>query len=266
MASLMLALSACVLSACSADAPVDEEPAASSSSSSSSRNGQRLYTAEWVVDAAAIGREPAYAYRYSEMVDDRAGTYLTTGPQHLALQTPPQVTFCAGIWQAEPRCASTDRPENTPNVMALGLSVIRQWHPEELYEVADFRRMDLIAESEPDRWSRTNEVSVDIAVECFRSQSPDEKTPDGLSLCYTADEYRLLASVDMNGDSVFEVYLDRYERSVDEDELELSFEVLDDPKRYEQLLVIFPDVPITPTPVPVDENGTPIPESEITEP
>jgi len=218
----------------------------------------RSYTAEWIVDAAAIGREPGYAYRFVEIVDDAAGVYFTSGPDHLSLQTPPEVVFCAGILQVEPRCASTERPNGTPNVLALGPAVIREWHPEQVYEVANYRRMNLIANAEPDAWVRSNEASVDIAVECFRPLVRDEGTPEGLSLCYTRDAEHLLASVDMNGDDIFEVYLDRYEPVPDQDQLDIPFEVVGDAKQYEQLLVIFPNVPITPTPVPTDEDGNPV--------
>jgi len=240
----------------------DDESTASQSPTSSRADASsgRSYTAEWIVDAAAIGREPGYAYRFVEIVDDAEGVYFTSGPDHLSLQTPPEVVFCAGILQAEPRCASTERPNGTPNVLALGPSVIREWHPEQVYEVANYRRMDLIADAEPESWTRSKEASLEIAVECFRPTVSDEGTPVGLSLCYTSDDEHLLASVDMNGDDIFEVYLDRYEPVPDEDQLEIPFDVIGDAKQYEQLLVIFPNVPITPTPVPVDDDGNPLDE------
>lgn len=261
LAVAVVAVALAVLAGCSGGDDSNGTGLPSRTDTGSTAESDRSYTAEWIVDAAAIGREPGYAYRFVEIVDDAEGIYFTSGPDHLSLQTPPEVVFCAGILQVEPRCASTERPEGTPNVLALGPSVIREWHPERVYEVANYRRMDLIADAEPDAWTRSNEASVNIAVECFRPRLRDEGMPDGLSLCYTRDDEHLLASVDMNGDDIFEVYLDRYEPTPDADQLEIPFEVIGDEKQYEQLLVIFPNVPVTPTPVPVDEDGNPLDES-----
>jgi len=260
LVAAVIATALALLSGCSGGGDSQSAVAPSRTQSGTDADSGRSYTAEWIVDAGAIGREPGYAYRFIEIVDDSEGVYFISGPDHLSLQTPPEVVFCAGILQAEPRCASAERPGGTPNVLALGPSVIREWHPEQVYEVANYRRMDLIANAEPNAWTRSNEASVDIAVECFRPQVRDGGTPDGLSLCYTRDEEHLLASVDMNGDDIFEVYLDRYEPTPDEDQLNIPFDVIGDAKQYEQLLVIFPNVPITPTPVPVDADGNPFDE------
>lgn len=219
----------------------------------------RFYTAQWTVDAEAIGKPGVgFPYPFVEVVDDLRGTYLSRTPNHLAFQDRERIVFCAGInlVDSEPRCASAPRPADTPDVIGLALQRIRDWHPLSVYEVADFRRLKLVADEDPGGWSqqRIGFETFDgpIMVDCFLTKTDTETAPAGVELCFTNDENRLLASVDLNGDLVYEVQLDRYRPFADDDEFAVvdDLPIVQDPRRYEQLVVIFPDIPIPPTPTP----------------
>lgn len=264
-AAILTMVIALLVAGCTSSGPDSDRDTAGLATPEPDSTGDRLYTATWTVNAEAVGKEgPGYPYQYVEIIDDANGVFLMQGPQHLALQTTEKVVFCAGTDQVDARCASTTRPRNNPNVLSLGLAAIRDWHPKAIYEVADYRRLKLTTESDPTQWTSSRDVAAGIPVECF-SSGQSATTPEGLRICYTDDDNRLLASVDMNGDFINELELGRYDPWADEDALELDYEVADDEKRFEQLIVIFPEVPITPTPVPVDEDGQPIPPTAVAE-
>lgn len=263
-ATWMLLASACTNSGDSAEGDEPGEPI------STDRDDGRFYSAQWTVDAEAIGKPGVgFPYPFVEIVDDLQGTYLYRTPNHLAYQDRERVVFCAGVTlvDSDPRCASTPRPDGTPDVIGLGLQRIRDWHPLNVYEVADFRRLQLVADEDPEGWSQ-QQITFEtfegpIQVDCFLTRTDTETAPTGVELCFTKDENRLLASVDLNGDLVYEVQLDRYRPFADEDEFAVidDLPIVQDPRRYEQLIVIFPEIPIPPTPTPepviVGDDETP---------
>jgi hypothetical protein len=212
------------------------------------------YDATWLIDAEAVGADgPGFPYLYREVVDDRTGRYLVQSPNHLATQRPDEVVFCAAIFRVDPYCASSPRAEDTPPVYAYPLQLVRSWGPTQLYDLAGWREINLVAATEPGAWSRRTEVVRDVPVECFAVIGETAAARTGFEICFTDDDLHLVASVDLQGDLVYEIDLQSYERQLADDAFDTG---LDDfieakPSLQDQLIMLFPEIPAPrPTPTP----------------
>lgn len=224
----------------------------------------RVYRAEWLIDAEAVGAEgPGFPFRYVEVVDDRTGRYLVQAPNHLATQVPDEVVFCAAIFRNDPYCASTPRPENTPPVFSYPVQLLRSWGPNALYDLAGWREVSLVAETEPGAWNRRRDVVRDIRVECFAVVGETAAAREGFEVCYTDDDLHLVASVDLQGDLVYEIDLIAYDPFVDAEDFETNLEefVEASASLQDQLITLFPEIPAPrPTPTPDPDGGDDDPE------
>lgn len=214
----------------------------------------RRYVAEWLINAEAVGVDgPGFDFLYREVVDDATGRYLVQSPAHLATQSRESVVFCAAIFRVDPYCAATERPENTPPVLAYPVQLLRSWGPSQLYDLAGWREVSLVANTEPDAWSRRTEVVGEIPVECFAVIGDTAAARTGFEVCFTNDDLHLVASVDLQGDLVYEIDLITYERSVDDEAFETGLDDFVEAREslQDQLITLFPDVPAArPTPTP----------------
>lgn len=219
----------------------------------------RQYTAEWLIDAEAVGVDgPGFDFLYREVVDDATGRYLVQSPAHIATQSRESVVFCAAIFRVDPYCAATERPENTPPVLAYPLQLLRSWGPSQLYDLAGWREVSLVAATEPNAWARRTEVVGEIPVECFAVIGETSAARTGFEVCFTNDDLHLVASVDLQGDLVYEIDLIAYERTIAEDAFETGLDDFIEAKAslQDQLITLFPDVPAArPTPTP-DTSGS----------
>lgn len=222
----------------------------------------RRYSAEWLINAEAVGADgPGFPFLYREVFDDATGRYLIQSPAHLATQTPSTVVFCAAIFRSDPYCAETDRADGTPPVLSYPVQLLQTWGPTQLYELAGWREVNLVANAEPDAWSQRRAVVNDIAVECFNVVGETSAARTGFEVCFTDDELRLVASVDLQGDLVYEIDMVSYETELDEDAFDTgSLEDFIEAKQslQDQLITLFPEIPAarpTPTPDPDADSG-----------
>ncbi|MEM7093481.1 MAG: hypothetical protein AAF567_10805 [Actinomycetota bacterium] len=253
IAVLLLLLAACTGSGEGADA----EPTATAVVN---RSADRAYDASWLVNAEAVGvNGPGFPFLYREVVDDASGRYLVQSPAHLATQDPEVVVFCAAIFRSDPYCASTERPDNTPPVLSYPVQLLRTWGPVDLYDLATWREVDLVAQNEPAAWRRTNTTIADTPVECFSVVGETSAARTGFEVCFTDDDLRLVASVDLQGDLVYEIDLRSYERTIADDAFETGLDEFIEAKQslQDQLITLFPEIPAprpTPTPDPDAED------------
>jgi len=210
----------------------------------------RRYSAEWLINTNAIGREDIESpVIYREVVDDLTGTYLVESPNHLALQRPDEVVLCAATSRVplDPYCAASPRAEGAPNVLSYPVQLIRRdWSPSSLYDLASYREVALVAASDPDAWaSQVTTASGGFPIECFLAIGETNAANTGFEICYTNDELRLVASVDLQNDLIFEIDLLSYERVAIADDFETGLEdfVEDRPALQEQLLELYPEIP-----------------------
>ena len=244
---------------CSEPAPVEEE--ASATDTVQRPAGPRLYSADWLIDAEAAGlKDVGSPYLYREVGNDRTGTYLVSAPNHLALQRPDEVTFCAAIDRLplDPFCASSPRAEGAPHVLSYPIQLLKDWAPSQVYELASYREVSLVAASDTDNWSQRKAVVNDIAVECFTVTGETNAAAKGFDICFTDDDLHLVASVDLQSDLVFEIDLVSYKRSSITDDFETGLEEFfeDRPDLHEQLLDLYPEIPAArPTPSPNTDDG-----------
>ena len=217
------------------------------------------YDATWLIDAEAVGADgPGFPYLYREVVDDIAGRYLVQSANHLATQQPDEVVFCAAIYRVDPYCASTPRADDTPPVFAYPVQLVRSWGPSQLYDLAGWRELDLVASTEPDAWSRRTDTVRDVGVECFAVVGETAAARTGFEICFTDDDLHLVASVDLQGDLIYEIDLQSYERSLADDAFETGLEdfIEAKPSLQDQLITLFPEIPAPrPTPTP-DPSGS----------
>lgn len=220
----------------------------------------RTYDIEWTINAEAVGVDgPGYAFRYREVVDDRRGRYLVRSPDHVAVQTPDRVLFCAAILRADPYCAATGRAEGAPNVLSYPVQLLRSWGPDRLYELAGYREVSLVAAAEPNAWDITKTAIADTPVECFAAVQATSAAAVGFEVCFVADEHHLVASVDLNGDRFYEIDLAHYRRGIDDESFVTGLEpyVEEKARLQDQLIAMFPDIPAPrPTPTPDPEAGS----------
>lgn len=220
------------------------------------------YDATWLVDAEAVGADgPGFPYLYREVVDDRAGRYLVQSANHLATQQADEIVFCAAIYRVDPYCASAPRAENTPPVYAYPLQLVRSWGPNQLYDLAGWREINLVVDTEPGAWSRRADVVRDVPVECFTVVGETAAARTGFEICFTDDELHLVASVDLQGDLVFEIDLQSYERQLAPDAFETGLEEFIEakPSLQDQLITLFPEIP-APRPTPTPDPSAPADE------
>jgi hypothetical protein len=261
--AVWLVVLALVAAACSEPAPDDR--ANQQADVIELEDPPRRYSAEWLIDTSAIGRDDiASPFIYREVVDDLTGTYLVESPNHLALQQPNEVVLCAAVSRVplNPYCAASPRADGSPHVLSYAVQLIRRdWSPSALYDLASYREVALVAASDPDAWAtQVTTATSGFSIECFLVIGETSAATTGFEVCYTNDDLHLVASVDLQNDLIFEIDLLTYERvSVAED-----FETgLDDfiearPTLQDQLLDLYPEIPAPrPTPTP-----TPDPDSE----
>lgn len=241
-----------LLGACSGDG--DDGDADASPEAVPLDEPARRYVAEWLINAEAVGVDgPGFDFLYREVVDDATGRYLVQSPAHIATQSREAVVFCAAIFRVDPYCAATERPANTPPVLAYPVQLLRSWGPSQLYDLAGWREVSLVANTEPDAWSRRTEVVGDVPVECFVVIGDTAAARTGFEVCFTDDDLHLVASVDLQGDLVYEIDLITYERTIDDDAFETGLDDFVEAKDslQDQLITLFPDVPAArPTPTP----------------
>lgn len=248
LARCLLAVVA-LLPACTGDAA--ESPAADVVEGERRPNGNvatrlnpRQYVAEWLVDAEAIGRDAGgQPFAYVEIVDDRDGIYLVRGPEHVALQTRSEVVFCAGLFAVSPSCASTPRPRGVPDVLAIGLRAIKDWSPTALYQLSTPTEFEQAIVEDPTKWTTRNGQHGTIPVVCYAASAGSRSAQGGFEVCFTDDENALVASVDLQGDFLLDITLERYDRERNDFDLDLPAEVRSDADVYDQLVYIFPAVP-----------------------
>jgi len=208
------------------------------------RLNPRRYVAEWLVDAEAIGREAGgLPFNYVEIVDDRDGVYLVQGPEHLAKQTRAEVVFCAGIFAVSPSCAATARPRGVPDVLAIGLRAITEWSPTKLYQLSTPTEFEQAIAEDPTNWTSRRATHGTTPVVCYAAAAGSRAAQEGFEVCFTDDENELVASVDLQGDFLLDISLERYGSEITEFDLELPATVRRDADVYDQLVYIFPAVP-----------------------
>jgi len=212
----------------------------------------RRYSASWLIDSSALDMEVEVGspFLYQEVVDDRTGSYLVVAPNHLALQQPEEVLFCAAISRVplDPYCASSPRAEGTPNVLSYPIQIIRRdWTPTALYDLAGYREVSLVAASDPDAWStQLTTATAGFAIECFLVTGETSAAATGFEICFTDDDLHLVASVDLQNDLLFEIELVSYRRTDFADDFETGLDefVEERPNLQEQLLALYPDIPV----------------------
>lgn len=247
-----------LLGACtSAGTDADAEPSAPLASTT---EAPRSYRAEWLIDAEAVGADgPGFPFLYREVIDDRNERYLVQSPNHLASQQPDQVVFCAAIFRSDPYCALSQRSEEAPPVLSYPVQLLRSWGPSQLYDIASYREIDVVARNDPDSWSRRTDSFNGIAVECFDVIGETTAAGPGFEVCFTADDLHLVAAVDLQGDLVYEIDLQAYVPVIDDDfatGLDDFYE--EKATLQDQLLSLFPEIPAarpTPTPEIVSQDG-----------
>lgn len=242
--------------------PAAEESGDDDSDVANLEDPPRRYSAEWLIDTAAIEMsdldDVASPFIYREVVDDLTGTYLVVSPNHLALQTPEEVAFCAAVSRVplDPFCASIPRAEGSPHVLSYPVQLIRgDWGPSSLYDLASYREVSLVAASDPDNWSiQKTAATAGFAIECFLVSGETTAATTGFEICFTDDDLHLVASVDLQNDLIFEVDLLSYERVAILEDFETGFEeyIEERPNLQDQLLDLYPEIPAA--------RATPVPE------
>ncbi len=253
--SMLAVVVALALAGCSGGGD-EAEPTAVPDIASVTTSDAKTYVAEWFISAESVGADgPGYPYAYREAVDDRTGRYLIQSPDHVAVQTRDEVIFCAAIFRAgDSFCALTERTDGAPPVLEYPLQLTRQWSPRQLYGLASWSEMELAVRAEPDAWERSRGTSAFGSVtECFKVVGETTAANTGFEVCFTDDDLRLVATVDLQGDLIYEIDLLTLKRSVDAADFETNLDEFIEEKEslQEQLVALFPEIPApraTPTP------------------
>lgn len=207
----------------------------------------RRYRAEWVLDAGAAGRtEPGYPYIYAEVIDDVRGQYMVQTATHLATQSREASAICADIFREDGRvsCASIPRPDGVPDVASIAITRLRDWSPAGVFEIVGPRSIEAAAAEDPDSWVATTGEHRTVPVRCWTVVAQTPSAPLGFHVCFTADGNNLVASLDLTGDELLEVDLQLYSADVPESTFEIGFDLVEDATVYEQLVFIFPQLPV----------------------
>jgi len=255
-APLLLLLMLVVLTACSSPNETSEIEAPTSSSRLA--DAPRSYRAEWLIDAEAVGVDgPGFPFLYREIIDDRTERYLVQSPNHLATQQADRVVFCAAIFRSDPYCAQSPRSIEAPPVLSFPVQLLRSWGPNQLYDLASYREIDVVATNDPDSWSRRLDSFNGIAVECFDVIGETTAAGAGFEVCFTADDLHLVAAVDLQGDLIYEIDLQAYVPVIEEDFVTGLEDFYEEKETLQdQLLSLFPEIPAPrPTPTPVIDDG-----------
>lgn len=246
-----------VLAGCSGSAGLDEPDPDDEVANIDAR--PRRYSAEWLIDTTAIERDDEIAspFVYREVVDDQTGTYLVETGDHLALQRPTEVVFCAAVSRVplDPFCALKSRAEGSPHVLSYPVQILRSdWSPPALYDLAGYREVSLVAAADPDNWiTQRTTATAGFPIECFLVTGDTSAAATGFEICFTDDELHLVASVDLQNDLIFEIELLSYERVaiIEDFETGLDEYIEERPSLQEQLLDLYPEIPaVRPTPTP----------------
>lgn len=242
----LAALSASITSCSGSPAEPEVELAEDDPARRAPTQQPRRYRAEWIVDPATAGRDTGI-YVYAEIIDDFTGSYLVQSPKHRAVQTRERVAICADILRVieEVKCASIKRPRGVPDVASIAMGRLREWSPRGIFEVVGEPSMAAAAAANPSAWQTVNETHRSIPVRCWSVVGQTTAAPLGFKICFTNDSEELVASLDLTGDLFLEVDLQIYESDVAETDFEVPFEIIEDSIVYEQLLFIFPEVPVS---------------------
>lgn len=218
------------------------------------------YRAEWLVDArGARNDSPNFPYAYVEVIDELHGDFRVESPQHIAVQSRDEVVLCAIVLRGEPYCASNPRPQGVPDVFSYPIQLLKLWGPREVFGLASYPEIALASELDTEAWQQNSLATADgLKIECYSIIGMTNAGREGLEICFTQDELRLIASLDVEGDGVYEVELTTYNTNVATSDFVTGLEGLVEakPAIYEQLLALFPEVPAarpTPTPTPEPE-------------
>lgn len=236
---------------CTGGSSTDDTLTGDAETTSTASAGIRRYSAEWLIDTTALDMDTDVRspYLYREVVDDRSGSYLAESPTHLAVQGNDEVVLCAAVTRLplDPYCATAPRAEGTPNVLAFPLQLIRRdWSPSGVYDLASYREVSLVAATEPGSWQTQITTSTSgFPVECFLVIGETNAANRGFEICFTNDDLRLVASVDLQNDFVYEVDLLRYDRTSVVEDLVTGLEDFYEnrPSLHEQLLALYPEIP-----------------------
>lgn len=232
------------------------EPTAEPSFASVTTSDAKTYVADWLISAESVGADgPGYPFSYREAVDDRTGRYLVQSHDHIAVQSRDEVLFCAAINRVNDSfCARTERFDNAPPVLEYPLQLTRTWSPRQLYGLASWTEMELASLTDPTAWERSRGISAFGApTDCFKVIAETTAANTGFEVCFTDDDLRLVSSVDLQGDLIYEIDLIQLERSVSADDFETNLDEFIEEKAslQEQLIALFPEIPApraTPTP------------------
>lgn len=205
----------------------------------------RRYRAEWIIEPTSAGREGGL-YVYAEVIDDRNGLYSAQSGTHRAVQTRESVAICADILRPpeDVKCASIERADAVPDVASYAITRLREWSARGIFELAGEPSMAAAAAANPAVWRTTDENHRGVPVTCWEVTGETTAAPRGFKTCFTFDPNGLIASLDLTGDAILEVDLQNYAFDVDERDFELPYDVIEDPIVYDQLLFIFPELPV----------------------
>lgn len=250
IATIALLISACTGSEDPADAEQNETPAATETVSQA-----RSYQASWLVSSSAAGYDDVGSYVFTEAVDDVTGRYLVRSSQHLGFQTPDEVVFCAGISRELPYCATAKRAQGVPHVLSYPLQRLNEWRPDQLFDLASYRTLEFTAKQDEQNWSKEARTINNIATECFVVTGDSPAARPGFTACFTTDERRLLALLDVQGDAATEVLL-LEDTALTADSFTTGFEEFYEarPLLQERLLEIYPELPVERKPADTDTD------------
>lgn len=238
---------ALIIPACSGDNSSDDEVVLDEDDPARRAPTQqpRRYRAEWVIEPTTAGRDGGL-FVYAEVIDDRNGMYSAQSGTHRAVQTRESVAICADILRPpeDVKCASIERADAVPDVASYAITRLREWSARGIFELAGEPTMAAAAAANPVVWRTTDENHRGVPVTCWEVIGDTSAAPRGFKTCFTFDPNGLIASLDLTGDTILEVDLQNYAFDVEERDFELPYDVIEDPIVYDQLLYIFPELPI----------------------
>lgn len=247
LATFIALIAITLLGACTGEPePEAKTPEPELSSVTSKANS---YEASWLVEANAAGHPEVGSYVFTEIVDGASGRFFVRTATHLALQTPEEVVFCAAIGRPAPYCATAPRADGVPHTLSYPIQRLNEWRPDNLFELASYRQLVLVSGEDPDNWTREKQTISNRTLDCFIAGDTPAARP-GFTACFTTDQRRLIALLDVQGDSRTEVLLVEDLPVMSDSfvtDLEEFYEAR--PLLQERLLEIYPELPVEkPTP------------------
>lgn len=252
---IVLTLASLFLGACSSPAePATNSATADTSLSTQSQRPARSYQASWIVEATWVESGSSRSYVFTEAVDDETGRYMFRTADHLGLQSSDEVVFCAGIARESPYCATAQRAHGVPNVLSYPLQRLSEQRPNQLFDLASYRTLELTARQDPDNWTYETRVVNGSSVDCFIVSGDSPAARPGFTACFTNDERRLIALLDVQGDAATEILLVE-DKAIDFESFVTGLEEFYEarPLLQERLLEIYPELPVERDPVAKDE-------------